>query len=193
MNSKCGVQSKRRCESHESCVCIVGFSACGCQKKSVVYETECIRHVAVHRDKHCQTYWTERDRDRETQRDRDRETQRDKDRERERERESDRDRERQTDRQRQPHVSTTSSFPVQHPCFETAPLTLTYNKQLTNLFCIYRPPPSKKNKFSDSMFFDQFSDFLEHSDSLPGKTLLMGDFNFHFENVENNNSRKLHV
>ena len=24
VNSKCGVQSKRRCESHESCVCIVG-------------------------------------------------------------------------------------------------------------------------------------------------------------------------
>ena len=29
MNSKCGVQSKRKCESHESCVCIVGFLACG--------------------------------------------------------------------------------------------------------------------------------------------------------------------
>ena len=42
------------------------------------------------------------------------------------------------------------------------------------------------------MFFDQFSDFPEHSDSLSGKTLLMGDFNFHFENVENKNSRKLH-
>ena len=28
----------------------VGFSACGCQKKSVEYETEC-RHVAVQRDK----------------------------------------------------------------------------------------------------------------------------------------------
>ena len=36
MNSKCGVQSKRKCGSHESCVCIVGFPACGCQKKSVV-------------------------------------------------------------------------------------------------------------------------------------------------------------
>ena len=46
------------------------------------------------------------------------------------------------------HVATTSSFPVQHPCFETAQLTLTYNKQLTNLFCIYRPASSKKNKFS---------------------------------------------
>ena len=53
-------------------------------------------------------------------------------------------------------------FSVQHPCFEAAQLTLTYNKQLTNFFCIYRPPPSKKNNFSDSMFFDQFSDFLEH-------------------------------
>ena len=42
------------------------------------------------------------------------------------------------------------------------------------------------------MFFDQFSDFLEHFDGLPVKTLLMGDFNFHFENVENKNSRKLH-
>ena len=41
------VQSKRRCESHESCVCIVGFPACGCQKKSVVYETES-RRAAVH-------------------------------------------------------------------------------------------------------------------------------------------------
>ena len=30
-----------------------------------------------------------------------------------------------------PHVATTLSFPVHHPCFETAQLTLTYNKQLT--------------------------------------------------------------
>ena len=36
MNSKRGVQSKRKCESHEFCVCIGGFSACGCQKKSDV-------------------------------------------------------------------------------------------------------------------------------------------------------------
>ena len=44
MNSKCGTQSKRKCESHESCVCIAGFSVCGCQK-SVVYKMEC-GHVA---------------------------------------------------------------------------------------------------------------------------------------------------
>ena len=28
-NSKCAVQSKRMCESHESCFCIAGFLACG--------------------------------------------------------------------------------------------------------------------------------------------------------------------
>ena len=36
------------------------------------------------------------------------------------------------------------------------------------------------------MFFDQFSYFLEDCDSLPAKTLRMGDFKFHFENVEKN-------
>ena len=36
LNMICGVQSNRRCENHESCVCIVGVPACGCQKKSVV-------------------------------------------------------------------------------------------------------------------------------------------------------------
>ena len=78
------------------------------------------------------------------------------------------------------------------PFLFSTPALKPLSKQLTNLFRIYRPPPNKKNKFSDSMFFDQFSDFLEHTDSLPDKTLLTGDFNFHFENVENNNSRKLH-
>ena len=39
MNSNCGVQSKRKCESPESWVCIVGFSACSCQNISVVYKT----------------------------------------------------------------------------------------------------------------------------------------------------------
>ena len=36
MNSKYGVQSKRKCERHGTCIRIAGFSACTCQKKSVV-------------------------------------------------------------------------------------------------------------------------------------------------------------
>ena len=55
VNSKCAVQSKRRCKSHESCVCIVGFPACGCEKKSVVYETE-RRRAAVQRGRQDQNH-----------------------------------------------------------------------------------------------------------------------------------------
>ena len=43
-----------------------------------------------------------------------------------------------------PHVATTSSFPVQQPCFETTQLTLTF-KQLTNVFGIYRHLPSGRD------------------------------------------------
>ena len=41
VNFRQGVQSKRKCESHKSCICIVGFSTCGCEKKSKAYEMEC--------------------------------------------------------------------------------------------------------------------------------------------------------
>ena len=64
----------------------------------------------------------------------------------------------------------------------------------SNMMYVNHLPPStqQKNKFSDSMFFNQFSDFIEHSDRLPGKTLLMGDFNFQFEKVENNFRKRYH-
>ena len=55
MNSKCGVQSKRKYESHDSCLCIAVFSAYGCLKKSVVYETECT-HIAVQKGKQDQNH-----------------------------------------------------------------------------------------------------------------------------------------
>ena len=48
-------QEKMR--NHESRVCIVRFSAYGCQKKSVVYETEC-RHVAVQRGNRIRTIYS---------------------------------------------------------------------------------------------------------------------------------------
>ena len=90
------------------------------------------------------------------------------------------------------HVTSTSSFLVQHPCLAADQLTVTYGKQLTNFFCINRPLPRIKQNFTVSTFFDLISDFLKHSDSLPGKTLPMCGFYFLFENVENSNSRTLH-
>ena len=54
-------------------------------QKSVVYETECIKHVAVHRDKHCQIYWRDRQRDTERQTETERQTDRQRHGQRERE------------------------------------------------------------------------------------------------------------
>ena len=50
MNSKCEVQSKRKCEYHESCVCIFGVYLGGQSEEECMYEMEC-RHVAVQRGK----------------------------------------------------------------------------------------------------------------------------------------------
>ena len=55
VNSKCGVQSKRWCESHESSVCIVGFLAPWCQNESTEYETEC-RLAAAQKGKQDQNH-----------------------------------------------------------------------------------------------------------------------------------------
>ena len=45
VNSKCGVQSKRRCESHESCICIAGFPACWCQIQGGTKWQHSWRHI----------------------------------------------------------------------------------------------------------------------------------------------------
>ena len=49
VNSKCGVQSKRKCESYVTCVVLLDFKHAGV-RRSVVYETEC-RQVAAQRGK----------------------------------------------------------------------------------------------------------------------------------------------
>ena len=51
------------------------------------------------------------------------------------------------------NVSCSTSFPFYRSFFQVAQLTLTLHNQRYNFFCIYRPPPNKKNAFTDTMFF----------------------------------------
>ena len=51
------------------------------------------------------------------------------------------------------NVSCSTSFPFYHSCLEVSQLTLTLHNQRYNFFCIYSPPPNKKNAFTDTMFF----------------------------------------
>ena len=49
---------------------------------------------------------------------------------------------------------------------------------------IYRPPYTKKAKYTESTFLKEFEDYLEDLDNKSGTPILMGDFNFHMERPE---------
>ena len=97
------------------------------------------------------------------------------------------------------NVSCSTSLPFYRSCFEVAQLTLTLHNQRYNFFCIYRPPPNKKNAFTDTIFYIYIflksipRIFLEYCDTLSGKVLIMGDFNIHFETLNDHNPRKMHI
>ena len=46
---------------------------------------------------------------------------------------------------------------------------------------VYRPPPSRKNKLTNAMFLEQFTDLLE-SDVACDRLIVVGDLNVHFDN-----------
>ncbi len=62
-------------------------------------------------------------------------------------------------------------------------VTLNYRNTCTRMIIIYRPPPSKTNKLSSSIFFEEFCILVEQLIILPGYILIAGDFNFHVDNT----------
>ena len=50
---------------------------------------------------------------------------------------------------------------------------------------MYRPPPSKDNKLTLCMFYNDFSTLLEHLAVVPGNLIVTGEFNFHVDDPSN--------
>ena len=61
-----------------------------------------------------------------------------------------------------------------------ASITLQHNT--LHFFCLYRPPPNRRNNLTDSMFTELLPDFLDYVNSLPRFVYLVGDMNIHFDN-----------
>ena len=61
-----------------------------------------------------------------------------------------------------------------------ASITLQHNT--LHFFCLYRPPPNRRNNLTDSMFTEQLPNLLDYVNSLPGHVCLVGDMNIHFGN-----------
>ena len=81
------------------------------------------------------------------------------------------------------YLGFTSHFEFSHKTFELVVTTFSFNQQNVNLASIYRTFPSRKNKLTDKMFFEdgEFPDFLEYFNALPGSSIILGDVNFHFD------------
>ena len=89
-------------------------------------------------------------------------------------------------------ISFTTSFPFDHSSFELARVSLAMTQQTVNFFCVYRPPPSRSNKQTDSVFVDQIHSPLEHCNSLRVSSIVLGDLNVHYDNPLNpTTSRKM--
>ena len=82
-------------------------------------------------------------------------------------------------------ICFTTSFPFDHSSFELSRVFLTLPQQNVHFFCLYRPPPSRKNKFTDSLFLDHFPDLLDRCNSLHGSLIILGDFNVHYDCPQN--------
>ena len=57
-------------------------------------------------------------------------------------------------------------------------MTLSFDQTL-HLTAIYRPPPSRQNKFTNSMFVNKIDELLESTLCKTETTFLVGDFNLH--------------
>ncbi|KAL8588447.1 hypothetical protein ACOMHN_024549 [Nucella lapillus] len=87
------------------------------------------------------------------------------------------------------HATVTTEFPFNHNSFELVQLTQD-GHQRVNVFCLYRPPPSKVNKLTDGMFFEEFSELLEHANVMGGKTVFLVDFNISWDRPAHPNTVK---
>jgi hypothetical protein len=66
------------------------------------------------------------------------------------------------------------------PTFRSFEFTIVSNMSHTlYIVLVYRPYPSAVNKLTTAMFLEEFDNFTDYINLLPGKTLLLGDFNVH--------------
>ena len=75
--------------------------------------------------------------------------------------------------------------------FEYIDLTVSSKTSSIRLFVIYRPPPSKVNKLTPTMFFDEFQGLIEMIAPLPTTTVIVGDFNFHLDDLEDHDANMM--
>ena len=62
---------------------------------------------------------------------------------------------------------------------------------LMRLINVYRPPYTKKARYTESYFLEEFNDFLCDLSGKPGTPIICGDFNFHLERPDDFYPKKI--
>lgn len=80
------------------------------------------------------------------------------------------------------HLKLKSNEKVAKPkSFQVMEALLTTRTGLIRLVNIYRPPYTKKARFTESTFLEEFKDYLGDLSNKPGQPIIAGDFNIHVE------------
>ena len=80
------------------------------------------------------------------------------------------------------NITFKRNFDFTHTSFEVVQASITLQHNTLYFFCLYRPPPNRRNNLTDSMFTELLPDLLDYVNSLPGFVCLVGDMNIHFDN-----------
>ena len=75
-----------------------------------------------------------------------------------------------------------TNFDFTHTSFEVVQASITLQHNTLHFFCLYRPPPNRRNNLTDSMFTEQLPDLHDYVNNLPGLVCLVGDMNIQFDN-----------
>ena len=76
---------------------------------------------------------------------------------------------------------STSFKPLSFQSFEAIELHISGRNLSISVVYLYRPPPSRRNKLSNQLFLQQFPKFLTQFAGSHSDLVLLGDFNFHYD------------
>ena len=79
-------------------------------------------------------------------------------------------------------ITFKTNFNFTHTSLDVVQALITLQNNILHFFCLYRPPPNRRNNLTDFMFTEQLPDLLDYVNNLPGFVCLVGDMNIHFDN-----------
>ena len=86
---------------------------------------------------------------------------------------------------------STSFKPLSFQSFEAVELHISGRNLSVSVVCLYRPPPSRKNKLSNQLFLQEFPEFLTQFAGSHSDLVLLGDFSFHYDDCADTQVNRL--